>query len=65
MEEKHKVKLHQTTMTPFQREDLIRILRGGHNILPDPKTTLESLSKMNDHDLHKAWVEMCQYEAVD
>ena len=46
--------MHNSTMTSFQRSELIRILRVFHNI--------EELAVLTDTELHGLWLDDCEYE---
>ena len=44
---------HQTTMTPWQRRVLVRVLEPTHKI--------EDLVIMTDAELHEQWLIDCEY----
>lgn len=48
--------MHKTTMTPLQRQELIRILKIFHKI--------EELALLTDPQLHEVWLIDCEYENV-
>lgn len=46
--------MHTSTMTSYQRGELIRILSVFHKI--------EDLAKLTDPELHELWITDCEYE---
>lgn len=49
--------MHETTMTPYQRSELIRTLK---NTWP-----MEKLACLNDRQLHQQWLANCEYKPYD
>jgi hypothetical protein len=45
---------HNSTMTSYQRSELVRILKMFHSI--------EELVTLTDPQLHELWLEDCEYE---